>query len=254
MASSIVSHTGSTEVSTQSAVVPVPATIPQSIKKTECDSYDEYRGAKEDLIAAGLARDDQFPRDGRLAVSYLQGMEVRKRVRMDETYLRVGLQADGTAFVCIGVAPNVAKVRRATTRASREAQSVALRAGWKQKELDEKAQQAQRNLDYMPKSEEDYRKRIFRQMRAMFRGSLEGNGASQFHGYSLTQESLDSILISFDAVAEAILGSDVLVDVQLQNAVTKKYQAAIRAADPLFYGHLDKLTQPNQAILQGEES
>lgn len=254
MASSIVPHAGSTEASTNAGITGVPATIPQTIKKIERDDYDEYRGTKEDLIAVGLVRGDQFPCDGRLAVSYFQGMEVRKRVKMDETYLRVGAYACGAAFVCIGVAPSVAKVRRAKTRANRAEESFAWKATWDQKERKEAAQQAQRNLDYMPKTKDEYRDRLFRQVRSMLRASINDGGASQFHGYSFTQESVADILIGFDSVAEAILGSEVILDAERQNAVTEKYRGIVRAADPLFYGHLDKLTQSNPAILEGAAS
>ncbi|KQP20566.1 hypothetical protein [Pseudorhodoferax sp. Leaf267] len=233
-----------------------------SITKTERPLYDEYTGKLDDLIAAGLVRTDQLPPLGKASVSYSHGSVQRRRCPMDEHYLRVVRNLDGTWSVQVGITAQIAAPRKAAQRAASAARERERQARWnkqerarKQVELDQAAALARRNLASVIKSETAYRRYLVGRLREMT--TLVTDSAAEpatWHGYRLTEESRDAIVIATDALAEAVLQADVIFDQQVHDKIIASYRATIRAADPSFAMQLSALVQPNPAILQGEAS
>lgn len=71
-----------------------------------------YRGSAADLIKAGIVRADQFPSEGKSAITYSQGQVTTRRCKRDETYLRVMWERDGTVTAWVGLPAAVAAARK----------------------------------------------------------------------------------------------------------------------------------------------
>lgn len=238
-------------------------TLPASIKVAHCIEYEEYTGPKEDLIAAGLVTLDMFPPPGRVGISYLNGVEVRRRCKVDETFRRVEVFTGGTVRVCHGVTREEIARRREKDReesrayaATRWVEHKAREAAQEAADRKKKADLARRNLKSVLRTEIEYRRSMVMAARewvaAMLHLDQEQRGAVTWHAFSLTDEGVEDILMSVDAVAEAIMRAEVLFDADKHAKIVKGYEDEIRAADPGFYAALDKLTTPNPSILQGE--
>lgn len=225
--------------------------IPASIKKEQRADCDMYFGSASDLIAAGLVRADQFPPEGRLGISYLGDKPIRGNHRKDETYLRVEHRCwgDYPFVVYIGASREEALARKAAQdlRHRKEAQAK------KQKELAEAADRAKRDLKNVWTSEDDYRRDLVKRARTFLKAAFgEEDRPATWHAYRLDQEGKEAILMSLDAVIEAIMGAPVHFDAAFHARLVGEHQATIRAVDPSFYNHLDKLVEPNASILKGE--
>lgn len=98
----------------------------RGVEKRQEAYADIYTGSREQLLAAGLVSEHQFPPRGsrRGWVTYCDGELIQKsRYRMDERYLRVqnwDVQ-NGVYRVWIGLASAVQKQRRAAERRQVEA-------------------------------------------------------------------------------------------------------------------------------------
>ncbi|WP_218510625.1 hypothetical protein [Variovorax sp. dw_308] len=222
-----------------------------AIEKIEEATCDQYRGTAADLIAAGLARADQFPPDGRYGISYLQGKQVHGNVRKDQTYLRVERFRGELMRVYVGISQEAARARKAAAEGQRRRRYEAEA----QQERAKAAERAKRNLKSVFRSEDEYRRSLVEKITEML-GIMYGESdkPKDWHAYRLDQESKEAVLLAGDAVVEAIMQSTVHFDVALHARIVEGYQATIKAADPSFYAHLDKLVAPNPSILEGEAS
>ncbi|MBU7574928.1 MAG: hypothetical protein KAF64_16340 [Hydrogenophaga sp.] len=223
--------------------------LPSSIQKIEEKEFDGYIGKAEDLMAAGLVRPEQFPPEGKRSVSYLGGVVMPRRCRMDETYLRVCRRddADMPWLVCVGLPRGELLQRRAKAREKRRrerAQSVARC----------KAELAQRELARMPGSERQFVCEVAATIRELadlvFLRRLDQ--AKGGHGYRFSTETKESALTAVDAIVEALVQGEVIFDAERHAQIVEAHRAVIRAADPAFYAQLDKLTTPDASILAGE--
>jgi hypothetical protein len=234
-----------------------------SITKTEEKDYDEYIGTAEDLIAAGLVKSEQFPPEGKWAVSYLDGVVMPRRCRMDETYLRVGqrIDVDSPWSVRIGLPRGELAKRRAEAneknrieRAERAARWAAERNAEELKERAKEAERAKRALKQLPGSARDFIRQKIDAFREMSAGvSLKGlDEPRAFHGYRFSTETMESALLALDAVVEVLLQGEVIFEADRHAKIVSEHQAVIRAADPQFEKQLKALTRPNAAILEGD--
>lgn len=232
-------------------VAPTPRAFPQSITKSEGVEWDRYSGPAGDLIAAGLVHPDQFPPEGRHGISFVRGVPVRGNCRKDETYLRVEHGDAGLLRVYVGVPREVAAARRAVMEKCQ-------RKEWEAEDLKrrgEAAARAKRELAYVPRTEDDYRRQLAKQLRSFVRISVEDADKPTFaHGYRLDRESVEAVLIASDGMIEVIRQATVHFDAALQAKVVGGYTATIKAADPSFYAQLEKLAAPNPSLLEGEPS
>lgn len=232
-----------------------------SITKIEGVRYDEYTGTIDDLIAAGLLRRDQLPPEGRTAISWRNGVQQSRNVRRDEHYLRVTLKPRGRAILWVGVSAEVSAPRAVASREAWEArtQEEEQARKWQAeaKERLEKAERAKRNLASTlgMNSEKKFRMRLADGLRRSVK--LETDYASEvstWHGYRITADGADAILIAADALVEAIMQADVIFDAELRDKIIAGFRAQIRAADPSFERQFDALTAPNPSILAGEQA
>lgn len=226
--------------------------IPASITRKEYVDCDAYLGTAADLIAAGLVRAEQFPPEGRQGISYLHGEPMGKgNRRKDETYLRIQHHWDAPFAVYVGLTREVAMARRAAAkeRDRREAEAR------KREKLAKEAEHAKRDLKSVWTSEDEYRLHLVARARTFLKTAFgEEDRPATWHAYRLDQEGKEAILMSLDAVIEAIMEAPVHFDAALHARLVGEHQATIRAVDPSFYGHLDKLVAPNASILEGEAS
>lgn len=223
--------------------------LPSSIQKIEEKDFDVYIGKAEDLMAAGLVKPEQFPPEGKRSVSYLGGVVMSRRCRMDETYLRVCRRndADMPWLVCVGLPRGELLQRRAEAREKRrreQARSVARC----------KAELAQRELARMPGSERHFVCEVAATIRELanlvFLRRLDEE--KNWHGYRFSTETKESALMAVDAIVEALVQGEVIFDAERHAQIVEAHRAAIRAADPAFYAQFDKLTTPDASILAGE--
>ena len=230
---------------------PARAVLPPSITRAEECERDKYTGPASDLIAAGLVRLDQFPPANRRGISYLAGKPVRGNHRTDETYLRVERIDDETARVYIGVSREVAAARKAAADKIRRKE----RAAQDQKDKSEAAFKARRALNYTPNTEDEYRRGLAKQIRRWLRIALDSEEKpSSTHGFQLTRESFEAVLVASEGISEAILAAQVHFDAARHAEILAGYTATIKSADPSFYAQLDRLTTLDASILEGEAS
>lgn len=223
--------------------------LPSSVQKIEEKDFDAYIGKAEDLIAAGLVRPEQFPPAGKRSVSYLGGVVMPRRCRMDETYLRVCRRndADMPWLVCVGLPRGELLERRAKAHEKRRrerARSVARC----------KAEHAERELARMPGSERQFVCEVASSIRELsdviFLRRLDEE--KSWHGYRFSTETKESALMAVDAIIEALMQGEVIFDAERHAQIVEAHRAVIRAADPAFYAQLDKLTTPDASLLAGE--
>lgn len=240
--------------------------LPRTITKTEEPQYDEYTGPLEDLIAAGLVRRDQLPPAGKNAVSWSHGVQRSKNVRRDEHYLRVVLKPRGRAVVWVGVSAEIAAPRQAAARAAWAKRHEEREAKWKReaaaaadlKSRKQDADMARHTLAFVMKYDSG---EVFRKETALcFRQSVErhfvhhNRDGKYWHGYTMTEESIEAIAMAMDAVIEAVRQADVVLDAEHRAQFIAKQRAIIRAADPGFERQFDRLTTPNPSIIAGEQA
>lgn len=234
-----------------------------SIVKSEEKDYDEYIGTAEDLIAAGLAKPDQFPPEGKQGISYLNGEVVSGRCRVDETFLRVSRRHDTDApwSVRVGLPRGELANRRAEAnhenrirRAERAAEWEAENAAEHLKKKTDEAARAKRALKQMPASEREFLQQSVVSIREsaslFFLKRLDEE--SGWHGYRFSTETKEAAAMAVDAIVEALVQGEVIFDAERHARIVGEHQAVIRAADPQFEKQLKALATPNAAILEGE--
>jgi hypothetical protein len=228
-----------------------------AIIRTELEAMDRYDGTIAELIAAGHMREDQLPPMGRSGISYYNGVAIRGRCRRDLNYLRIEVWGE-TASVYYGLSEEVSAERKkvaaaqwAAKWAAREQEERAEKKERRLKEIDS----ARESLSSMPKSAQEYRRELARQLRSgvFFVVSLQEDLAKR-HGYFLPEESQQAIKFAADALVEAAMAAEVVFDEKIHAAAVAEHQATIRAADPVFYAQLDRLTMANPSILEGEQA
>lgn len=222
--------------------------LPSSIQKIEETDFDGYIGKAEDLIAAGLVKPEQFPPEGKRSVSYLGGVVMPRRCRVDETYLRVCRRndADRPWLVCVGLPRGELLQRRAKASEKRRRERALSVARCK-------AEHAQRELARMPGSERQFVCDVASTIRELsnlvFLRRLDEE--KSWHGYRFSTETKESALMAVDAIVEALVQGEVIFDAERHAQIEEGHRAVIRAADPAFYAQLDKLTTPDASLLAG---
>lgn len=223
--------------------------LPSSILKIEEKDFDGYIGKAEDLMAAGLVRPEQFPPEGKRSVSYLGGVVMPRRCRMDETFLRVCRRNDAHRpwLVCVGLPRDELLQRRAKAREmSRRERARSIARG--------KAERAERELARMPGSERQFVCEVAATIRELadlvFLRRLDQEKSA--HGYRFSTETKEAALMAVDAIVEALVQGEVIFDAERHAQIVEAHRAVIRAADPAFYAQLDRLTTPDASILAGE--
>lgn len=244
-----------------SAVAPVysKTNLPASITKTEEVDVDVYKGPLEDLIAAGLVRRDQLPEPGKPSISWSHGKRMMRNCRKDEEYLAVWIGRDITQ-VRIGVSPEARRTRRekqrlewATAEREREARRKAEVDAQKAAERKEEAERAQKSLETILKTEDEFRRFLAKQVHRLLGIVFEGaDQPTEWHAYRLDSEAIDPILSAVDGVVNAVMTVNVIFDAERHEQIINDYRATIRAADPAFEKQFAALTNIDASILEGE--
>lgn len=112
---------------------------------------------------------------------------------------------------------------------------------------------AQAKLDLMPKSVDEYRRECVKSARSYLAAAINARPVVG-HGYSVTDESMTAILMSCDAVVEAIMDAEVNFDAARHEQIALGYKKEIAGADSSFQQALSTLTKPNPKILEGRPS
>lgn len=223
------------------------------IEKMESPEGDFYMGTADQLIAAGLIRADQLPPPERAVVTFLNGQERRGKgnYRKDENLLRVQRwcgKSTGLYRVHVGVPVAVMRQRAAVEQAKYDtARKDIARTG---QALD--AEAARERLEWVPRTADAFRRDLVRELRMGMRLSLDYGPRARKHGYALTPESLEKVLVSVDAVVEAVMQSDVLLDHAVHLALVNSLQAQIAAGAGELSAKVQQLTAPNFALLCDE--
>ena len=221
-----------------------------SIRKVEETDFDTYKGPLNEMVSVGIVRPEQLPPPGKKQITWSHGRRVLKNCRKDEGYLCVALYWD-PAEVRVGVPVEVRKARRAEVMRSENAKQRAK----EQKELDEKAQRARKDLESVLRSEDAFKRHLIKLFKDLAPLTLNlARESRSWHAYTLSEEAAGEIWMSFDAVVEAVMQAKVDFDPVRHESILNGYQEIIRAADPAFYAQLDKLTLPNSTILEGEQA
>lgn len=221
------------------------------IEKQESPYADFYTGTKDQLIASGLVRADQFPPSGRFWITFMDGEVLRRRYsyKMDERYLRVQRGHEkGTFRVWVGISREVQLQRRRAERAKDDR----WRAELVSAERAKAAADARYMLSCMPRTADAFRRVLVREVRFMVRLAVQDVPSRLQHGYALSAEALERTLMSVDAVVEAIMQADVHFDHAQHLALVGRYQAAIAAGHGDIGPRVAKLTAPNAALLADE--
>lgn len=225
--------------------VPVFDLTGTSITTEEEIDIDVYQGPKEELIAAGIVTEAMWPKGEKRHISWSQGKQIIGNCRKDLTYRRINLYWDQPR-VAVGLDPEVRKKRHQRHQREQEARKLA--------ELKKEADAARRDLKEMLASENEYRRYLAQFARQKINWLVQKLAleASNWHGYKIDPDSAEDILMSADAVVDAIMRAEVKFDQELHKTIAQGYEKKIRAADPAFYIHLDKLMAIDPSILQGE--
>jgi hypothetical protein len=120
-------------------------------------------------------------------------------------------------------------------------------------EREKKQVRAQANLDAMPNTADEFRRELVKDARRWLAIAISTESA-KWHGYSLTDESVTAILMSCDAVVEAIMDAEVNFDAARHQQIALGYKKEIAGADSSFQQALATLTKPNAKILEGRPS
>jgi len=230
------------------------------IVKTEETTADTYTGTKDALIAAGLARANQFPPDGKAGISYCDGVAQKRRGNLDEIYLRVERTSalwreqvgcpEGMWRVRIGVSLETVRQRKKQEQQDRLARQAAELKAASDKSNAEDAEIARYRLNTLPLTVDEFRRKKARQLRDLLRMNIEPFGRTH-HGFEFTTAGIESVLIACDAVLEAVMAAEVRFDQEIQQAKVSEMQAQIAAVEPAVASKIAALARPNPGILEG---
>lgn len=221
-----------------------------SIRKIEETDFDTYKGPLDQMVSLGIVRPEQLPPPGKKQITWSHGKRVLKNCRKDEGYFCVRLYRD-PAEVRVGVPVEVRRSRRAEVLQNANAK----RRAEEQKGLDAKAQRARKDLGSVLRSEDAFKRHLVRSFKDLAPLALNlTRELRHWHAYSLSEEAVEEILMSFDAVIETVMQAKVDFDPIRHKGIVAGYEEIIRAADPTFYALLDKLALPNPSILEGEKA
>jgi hypothetical protein len=121
------------------------------------------------------------------------------------------------------------------------------------RQLDQVQAQAQAKLDAMPKTAEDFRRSQMRMAREVL-GVVFRPGAFESHGYSWPEDSVCAILMSVDAIVEAISRADITFDSNRHEEIEAAHRQQLARADIAFQKTFITLVKPNPQILDGRTS
>jgi hypothetical protein len=122
-------------------------------------------------------------------------------------------------------------------------------------ERDRKLARALAEVEAMPKDEEEFLWKIVDHVRGHIRTALKiESEAHEYHGYTITEDSVDSIMMQIDDLLEAITEAEVVYDDARQQARRRKLQGEIASLDSRFQQKLKALAKPNPKILEGSPS
>jgi hypothetical protein len=221
-----------------------------SIRKIEETDFDAYRGPLDEMLSVGIVQPERLPPPGKKRITWSYGQLVRRNCRKDEGYLCVSLYWD-PAEVRLGIPVKVRKARRAELMRRVNAK----RRAEEQKELDAKAQRARKDLESVLRSEDEFKRELIERFKELAPIALNlARETRPWHAYSLSEEAVEEIWMSFDAVVDTVMQARVDFDPSLHRSIINGYQEIIRAADPTFYAQLDKLTFANPSILEGDRA
>ena len=227
------------------------------VVKEERFRFDCYVGSGDDLVSEGLIRHDQLPGQpgcGKMVCTYVDGVLQSQGSHggKGERCLKVRRLGKDRFEVSKGLAEQESKRRLNVWHAERTAREL---ASAKQAEVVLEATRARRDMKAMPSSGDEFRRNLIRDCQTMLNATVNSAvKAKPWHGYTITEEARGDILMSFDAIVEAILNADVRFDRVRHDAATREHLNALMASEPQIQSHLQRLVQPNPSLLAGAAS
>lgn len=243
------------------SIVTAKVTDFNTIKKVECAYTDRYLGTEEDLIAAGVIRADQVPGapgKPRSTIRFWDGVPVvgKKRVPWNDPRFMCVAKNGRKLLVIVGIPQDLVDAREAARLRAFERGQVDERArllAFERGRTDErKRQEAERlaaQLRDLPKDEQECRRKLARKFREWLRAMV--TEPKYAYGHTIDEESIEAILISGDAVVEALMDAEIKFDI----AGDRRCRAALASSDLQFQGQLERLTRAQPELLpEGEQS
>lgn len=114
---------------------------------------------------------------------------------------------------------------------------------------EQKRRDALAGLSVMPKDEDDFRQRMIENVR--FYISVAARGDLKHHGYGLTEDGREAIMMSADAVVEAILQAEVTFDEKRHREIEFQHRKELAEADGSFQNVMNDLRLLRPEILEG---
>lgn len=227
--------------------------LPLSIKKIEDKEYDEYIGSAGDLVAAGLVQASQFPPKGRRSITFMQGKVVHRHCKRDETYLRVAKCDDGDSWaVRHGLQRGELLKRRAAASDANRARWMAEEAAEDAEKRAKAAAKAQHWLNELPKSRIEFIRDQVSHVRGLFMVGLDRlDDPTSWHGYRFSTTTKEAAMMAVDAVVEALVQGEVILDEERHATLVQECRSKIRAADPGFERHFQALTSMHESANMG---
>lgn len=212
--------------------------LPQAICTYQSDMSEKWLGTKQQLLELGIHLDRPWPSEPGGKDRSDRGLDWRGYKSSIAPYSRVW---PGLFEVEINIPYEVWGRKM---HGSREAA-----------ERDESLQRARRTLAAIPESPDEFRMETISTIRSYMRIVLDWSSTARehfYHGYSFTDDALEAIQCSFDAVAEAIAEATVTFDTEKHDTYVQSVRAEIAALDPDFQKQISQLTKPNFRILKGD--
>lgn len=207
---------------------------------------DVYTGDAVALIKSGVVQEHMLPAPGRYSISWRAigaKQPGNSSAHWEPGYTTIRRSPAGDGFrVEVVVSREEQKIRHADyERKKDQSEDGRERANSRAK--------AEASLKAMPVDADDYRMQVVENMRLMM--AFIKAEPVDWHGFTLTEEGVEGILMSCDAVVEAILQAEVHFDEQRHRQIKMKHQQQIAEADESFQNILGNLTSAQPQILEG---
>ena len=192
---------------------------PQGLTHRNSGHFKTFTGTAEQILAAGLARADQFPgANGRtkFTATYYDGNPCAKGGHQpgDEKYLRIRRVNKSKFSVMVGMSD---EEKNSWFEQQEEICSRELREESRRRA---KAQTEQKLL-YLRTSKEKYRVDLIRVFPALMEACLHGLQPSDYHGYSFDAKTLHALRCSIADMCETLKRGEVVFDQQKYDALEK---------------------------------
>ncbi|MDI1339362.1 hypothetical protein [Polaromonas sp.] len=202
---------------------------PAAVCTYKHEGYSErWRGTKQQLKEMGIVLDGPWPNEEGGKERWAKAKDSKGR----DSFITAYSKTWGGLFEVRIEIPE--RERRAALGAS---------------ELEKKRALAQANLDSLPADRDDFRMELANDLRRILSVVIPTSPVAH-HGFALTEDAVEAILMSADAVVEAIFQAEVSFDKAKHKAIELRYQQQIAECDQSFQQVLGQLTAVRPEMLE----